>query len=162
MNQTSLKQNEHIQRALEDDLFQNQDEFYHKLEQFYRTHTSHFYFPEDICLFYPKITEHRSKIDRICDISKAKIKKATFYCYYQFLLINLSAGKKYVLKKEICAETAYYDFFPRNLWELEQLASYLENPDYLENKYGDYRDLSINLGETLELKEVRQKRKLKS
>lgn len=137
-------------------------ELFRLLEELYLEHTSSFYFPGEICTFYPKIVEQRSRTVRYCNISGAKIMPGSFYYCYRPFLENLSSGKKYVLKKTICAEAGFLEFFPKTLFEFEQLSLNLTHPYNKEDTYYNYYELSKNLGEVLELQELHSKRKVKS
>lgn len=123
--------------------------------------TSTFYFPGDLCVFYPKIVEYRTKGIRMCDISNSIIMPGSFYYNYRPMVDNLTTGKTYVLKRSIQTEVSYYDFFPQTLYEFEELSMKLGNPYEIEDTDYNYYDLSKRLGEYLPLVELKKgKRKV--
>ncbi len=150
-----------IKRLLKEESPANSCEFYEMIQQFYLDHTSTYYFPGDLCVFYPKIVEYKAKTIRLCDISGARIMPGSFYYCYRPFLENISSGRKYVLERTIHAEIGYYDFFPGTLFEFEQLAFSLANSEMVENSDYNYADLAKNMGETLRLQELHSKRKVK-
>jgi len=129
------------------------------LNQAYLDNTSTLYFPNDICCFYPKITEQKSKNIRTCDISGAIIMPNSRYYSYRPMLDNLTTGKTYVLKRTIQTEISYYDFFPKTLFEFEELSLKLGSPFNIEDDYYNYYDLSKRLGQHLALTELKKNKK---
>ena len=131
------------------------------LESVYIDSTSSFYFPGDLCLFYPKIVEYRTKVVRTCDISSSIIMPGSFYYNYRPMIDNLTTGKTYVLKRSIQTEVGYYDFFPQTLYEFEELSMKLGSSFEVEDTDYNYYDLSKRLGEYLPLVELKKgKRKV--
>lgn len=128
------------------------------LENAYINSTSQLYFPNDLCYFYPKIMEKRSKTIRFCDVSGAIINKNSPYYVYRPMIDNITRGKTYVLKCSIQTEIGYYDFFPQTLYEFEDLSMKLENPYELEDDDYNYYDLSKKLGSCLSLLELKKKK----
>ena len=135
------------------------DELEELLESVYIDSTSSFYFPGDLCLFYPKIVEYRTKVLRSCDISSSIIMPGSFYYNYRPMIDNLTTGKTYVLKRTIQTEISYYDFFPKTLYEFEELSMKLGNPFEIEDTDYDYYDLSKRLGQYLSLTELKKSKK---
>lgn len=129
------------------------------LENAYMDSTSILYFPNDLCCFYPKITEQKAKTIRICDISGSIIMPNSTYYSYRPMLDNLTTGKTYVLKRTIQTEISYYDFFPKTLYEFEELSMKLGSSFELEDTDYNYYDLSKRLGEYLPLTELRKDKK---
>lgn len=129
------------------------------LENVYIDSTSTLYFPNDICCFYPKIIEQKSKTVRTCDISGSIIMPNSTYYSYRPMLDNLTTGKTYVLKRTIQTEISYYDFFPKTLYEFEELSMKLGNPFEIEDTDYDYYDLSKRLGQYLSLTELKKSKK---
>lgn len=118
--------------------------------------TSTWYFPGDLCCFYPKVMEYKSKSTQVCDISGALIQAGSLYYTYRPFLENLTRKRKFVLKRTIKAEIGYYDFFPKSLIEFENLACNLASGS-CQGEY-DYYDLSKRIGETLPLKELKKRK----
>ena len=129
------------------------------LETIYIDSTSTLYFPNDICCFYPKITEQKAKTIKTCDISGSIIMPNSTYYSYRPMLDNLTTGKTYVLKRTIQTEISYYDFFPKTLYEFEELSMKLGNPFEIEDTDYDYYDLSKRLGQYLPLTELKKSKK---
>ena len=129
------------------------------LETIYIDSTSTLYFPNDICCFYPKITEQKAKTIKTCDISGSIIMPNSTYYSYRPMLDNLTTGKTYVLKRTIQTEISYYDFFPKTLYEFEELSMKLGSPFEIEDTDYDYYDLSKRLGQYLPLVELKKSKK---
>lgn len=129
------------------------------LETIYIDSTSTLYFPNDLCCFYPKITEQKAKTIKTCDISGSIIMPNSSYYSYRPMLDNLTTGKTYVLKRTIQTEVGYYDFFPKTLYEFEELSMKLGSPFEIEDPDYDYYDLSKRLGQYLSLTELKKSKK---
>lgn len=84
----------------------------------YLKHTSHKWLPDDVVMVYPNIREMKSRkhYETIYGVS---INKGTVYISYQALLVNISNGSKYVLKKPLRFEIG--DNLPKHVDELEEL-----------------------------------------
>ena len=65
----------------------------------------------------------------------------------------------YVLKRTIQTEVGYYDFFPKTLYEFEELSMKLGSPFEIEDPDYDYYDLSKRLGQYLSLTELKKSKK---
>ncbi len=78
-------------------------------------------FPGDLILFYPNITEQKSKVQRTCDFSGGIIHPGSLYIRYRPLLDNISRNEKYVLKHTICVESGYTYDLPTTISEFEEL-----------------------------------------
>lgn len=128
------------------------------LDEEYQRNTSEFYFPGDICCFYPKVVESRAINFRTCDISGAVIPPGGIYLSYRPLIDNLTKGKTFVLKRTIHTELGYSDFFPDTLYRFEYLAMCLQNPYEMIDSNYNYYELSKTLGENLSLLELPKKK----
>lgn len=113
------------------------------------------FFPNNIVLLYPDIKELHARKPITCDFSGAITKKGSLYLRYRPFIENISTNKRYVLKKAIRVEPAYYDMLPTTIAELERLNYYMK----LEQKdvKVDYSHLYQVMGGQFVLKELLKK-----
>lgn len=126
-----------------------------KIEETYFEYESIYLFPGDLVIVYPNIREYKSRKTRICDISGAEIVKGSYYYHYRLLLENISDKTVFTLERPLIAETGYYDFFPTNIQELDELAQKLDNSDLLEESEYNYYDISSRIGGSLKLRKLK-------
>ena len=94
------------------------DKIYNLIQMEYIKHTSHRWFDGDIVLVYSNIRETKSK-KHYETVHGVYIGENTLYVNYQALLVNISNGSKYVLKKPLRFESG--DNLPKYIDELEEL-----------------------------------------
>ena len=94
------------------------DKIYNLIQMEYIKHTSHRWFDGDIVLVYPNIRETRSK-KHYETVHGVYIGENTLYVNYHALLVNISNGSKYVLKKPLKFELG--DNLPMCIDDLEGL-----------------------------------------
>lgn len=121
-------------------------------------HTSHSLFSGDEVLLYPQFQECRAAKMMTCDISGGRIHIGSYYLRYQAFLDNLTTGKRYVLKRPWRAEIGSYDFFPRNICDMDTLDITLRNSYELSTEFSyspyDYYAIATRIGDGVQLREL--------
>ena len=100
-----------IQNKLKNEYFKNELDFYKKLEELTIKHTSYYLFPNNVCCFYPKVTEQIASKEYTCQISAAKIKKGENYYCYRPILENLTTNKVYTIKKVLLYQLVIWNIY---------------------------------------------------
>ena len=119
--------------------------------------TSQYFFPGNICFFYPKFFEKRARKKYVCDISGSIIQQGSFYLSYRPSIDNITLNRTFVLKRTIIAESSYFDFFPSTFDTFEELARFLAHSYELFEMDYDYYGISKRIGD-LSLLELRKRR----
>lgn len=124
------------------------------LEQYYLENLSKYFFPGSLTAFYPKIDEHHTTRDIICDMSESIIKKGSLYVCYRPLIENLETNEVFVLKRTIKCESSYLSLLPNNIFEFEELNERIKNYAYYTQNE-DYSRLHYQQGGELVLQKLR-------
>lgn len=129
--------------------FHSEESFYNNVEQLILQYTSRYLFPNQLVSFYPQVKEKKANRNLECHLSGASIKRGSFYYTYHPFIENLETGKVYVIKKKICAELAYIDYFPQDLFTYEEWYYRMHNAYYEnDNSIVDFYLLSRECGES--------------
>lgn len=126
-------------------------------------HESQSLFPGQIVLLYPRITEQKASREITCDIYGGRIRIGSYYLRYQAFMDNLTNGKKYVLKRPWVAEIGTYDFFPKDISEMDHLDIALRNSYDLDSSYSpyDYYAISTRIGDGVQVTTLGPKNKVR-
>lgn len=137
-----------LQNILKANHFYSEKQFYQKVEQLIQEHTSNYLFHNQLVSFYPQFRERKASSNLLCNITGAVIKKGSYYFTYHRFIENLETGRVYTINKKICAELAYIDYFPQDLFTYEGWYYHLKNA-YYENFDGiiDFYFLSRSCSE---------------
>ena len=129
--------------------FNSVESFYQAVEWLTMQYTSRYLFPNQLVYFYPQVQQKMARRDLVCHLSGASIKKGSFYYAYHPFIENLETGRTYTIHNYICAELAYIDYFPQDLFTYEEWYYHLHNA-YYENNNGpiDFYLLSCQCGES--------------
>lgn len=136
-----------IQNKLKNEYFKNELDFYKKLEELTIKHTSYYLFPNNVCCFYPKVTEQIASKEYTCQISGAKIKKGENYYCYRPILENLTTNKVYTIKKSVIISTGYLEYLPQDLFTFEEWCQKLSEHYYREDDVINFYDFACNIGD---------------
>lgn len=144
-----------IQNKLKNEYFKSELDFYKKLEELTIKHTSYYLFPNNICYFYPKLTEQIALKEYTCQISSAKIKKNEYYYRYRPMIENCTTKKVYTLKKSIIISINCEQYLPQDLWQFEEWCQKLTEYYFREDDQIDFYNFASNIGDNgLDLKEL--------
>ena len=98
-----------------------------KVKQEEESYRSYEFFPGDLVILYPKISEMRSRDYKTCDFSGAVIHPHSLYVSYRPLIENITKKEVYVLKKTLHVEVGYAYNLPENIMQLESLNFNIEH-----------------------------------
>lgn len=128
--------------------FHSEELFYQNVEQLILQYISRYLFPNQLVSFYPQVKEKIASRNLVCHLSGASIKKGSFYYTYHPFIENLETGRVYTIKKKICTELAYIDYFPQDLFTYEEWYYRIHNAYYAnDNDIVDFYLLSCECGE---------------
>ena len=133
-------------------------DIYHEIEEDTLDHTSVTFFSEEVLTLHYKLDLRKSRKTFSCHFCSGIVYEGDFYYYYKPLLRNVETDETYVLEQPLKVCEACYDYLPKNIVQLESLASRTQAEK--ENDFGiKYNHLSSIVGGEIALKKIKSGRR---